>query len=93
MLHLVTHELAGHPAYMVHPATDRLAAMAEGLDWIVEYTYAAQIMCPYETVAYGYSRFCELFTYDEWVGFEYSVDCKSFDPSPPPPPMNPLFAG
>ncbi len=25
-------------------------------------------------VAYGYSRFCELFTYDEWVGFGYSVD-------------------
>lgn len=25
-------------------------------------------------VAYGYSAFCDLFTYDEWVGFEYSLD-------------------
>lgn len=25
-------------------------------------------------VAYGYSRFCELFTYEEWIGFSYSVD-------------------
>lgn len=36
--------------------------------------YAAQTMCPYETVAYGYSAFCNLFTYQEWVNFEYSVD-------------------
>ncbi len=25
-------------------------------------------------MAYGYSVFCDLFTYDEWVGFEYSLD-------------------
>ena len=25
-------------------------------------------------VAYGFSMFCDLFTYDEWVGFEYSID-------------------
>jgi hypothetical protein len=25
-------------------------------------------------VAYGFSRFCELFTYEEWIGFGYSVD-------------------
>lgn len=25
-------------------------------------------------MAYGYSAFCDLFTYDEWVGFEYSLD-------------------
>lgn len=31
-------------------------------------------MCPYETVAYGFSRFCSLFTYEEWIGFSYSVD-------------------
>jgi hypothetical protein len=31
-------------------------------------------MCPYETVAYGFSRFCSLFTYEEWIGFGYSVD-------------------
>ncbi|KAI8969539.1 hypothetical protein BD414DRAFT_541075 [Trametes punicea] len=26
------------------------------------------------TVAIGYSNFCELFTEDEWKGFDYSVD-------------------
>jgi len=83
MLHLVTHELAGHPAYIVHLATDRLATMVEGLDWTVEDTYAAQTMCPYQTVAYGYSRFCGLFAYDEWAGFEYSADRKLFKPSLP----------
>jgi len=31
-------------------------------------------MCPYETVAYGFSRFCDLFTWEEWVGFGYSID-------------------
>jgi len=25
-----------------------------------------------QTVALGYSKFCELFTQDEWEGFEYS---------------------
>lgn len=48
--------------------------MTEGFEWTVDDVYAAQTMCPYETVAYGYSRFCELFTYEEWQGFEYAVD-------------------
>jgi len=55
-------------------ATKRFQGMLEGLDWDVADTYAAQNMCPYETVAYGFSRFCDLFTYEEWVGFGYSID-------------------
>lgn len=55
-------------------ATSRLAPLVEGLEWTVDDTFAAQNMCPYETVAYGYSVFCDLFTYDEWKGFSYSVD-------------------
>lgn len=31
-------------------------------------------MCPYETVAYGFSKFCDLFTYDEGQDFSYSID-------------------
>ena len=31
-------------------------------------------MCPYETVSYGFSKFCDLFTYEEWVHFGYSID-------------------
>ena len=46
----------------------------EGIEWTLGDTYAAQNMCPYETVAYGFSRFCDLFTWEEWVGFGYSVD-------------------
>lgn len=48
--------------------------MIEDFNWTLDDTYAAQTMCPYETVAYGFSRFCDLFTYEEWVGFGYSVD-------------------
>jgi len=55
-------------------ATKRFQSMVENFEWTIEDTYAAQTMCPYETVAYGYSAFCNLFTYDEWVGFEYSND-------------------
>ncbi len=55
-------------------ATDRLNDMIDGYNWTIEDTYAAQTMCPYETVAYGFSRFCGLFTYEEWVGFGYSID-------------------
>lgn len=88
--------------------------MVQGYDWTIDDTYAAQNMCPYETVrvilyraqcldipltrlaslpwhpslrtlgngelikdsqvAYGFSRFCDLFTYEEWIGFSYSID-------------------
>ncbi|EEB97798.1 hypothetical protein MPER_02809, partial [Moniliophthora perniciosa FA553] len=33
-----------------------------------------QQLCAYETVAIGYSKFCELFTEDEWEGFNYALD-------------------
>ncbi|CAK7264994.1 hypothetical protein SEPCBS57363_001355 [Sporothrix epigloea] len=56
-------------------ATARLQSMVSGdIDWTIQDTYAAQTMCPYETAAYGFSRFCDLFTYNEWVGFGYSTD-------------------
>lgn len=55
-------------------ATARLSNLVEGYDWTVDDTFAAQNLCPYETVAYGFSRFCELFTYDEWIGFSYAID-------------------
>lgn len=42
--------------------------------WTVEDAHNAQSLCAYETVALGYSAFCSLFTYEEWEGYEYSVD-------------------
>lgn len=55
-------------------ATKRLRALSGNYNWTVADSYNAQTLCPYETVAYGYSNWCNLFTYDEWQGFEYSID-------------------
>ncbi|KAG6902665.1 hypothetical protein C0995_013357 [Termitomyces sp. Mi166 len=38
----------------------------------IEDVYIMQQMCAYETVAIGYSKFCELFTEKEWEGFNYA---------------------
>ncbi|KAL5378201.1 hypothetical protein DPSP01_009312 [Paraphaeosphaeria sporulosa] len=45
-----------------------------GLDWTLSDTYSAQTLCAYETVAVGFSHWCNLFTYEEWEAFEYSLD-------------------
>jgi len=55
-------------------ATIRLRDLAPGFDWTVEDSYNAQSLCAYETVAFGFSPFCALFTYTEWQGYEYSID-------------------
>ncbi|KAI0072842.1 phosphoglycerate mutase-like protein [Panus rudis PR-1116 ss-1] len=52
----------------------RLAPLLEGYDLSIEEIYTMQQMCAYETVAIGYSKFCELFTEEEWRGFDYSLD-------------------
>ncbi|OJD29096.1 3-phytase a precursor [Diplodia corticola] len=55
-------------------ATERIQDNIDGLDWTISDSYYAQALCSYETVALGFSHFCSLFTYDEWLGFEYSID-------------------
>lgn len=55
-------------------ATRRLNSMSTGFNWTIAQVYAAQALCPYETVAFGYSAWCELFTFQEWEGFEYAND-------------------
>ena len=55
-------------------ATQRLKALSGGFNWTLADSYNAQSLCAYETVAFGYSAFCDLFTYQEWQGYEYSVD-------------------
>ncbi|KAF2136563.1 uncharacterized protein K452DRAFT_322332 [Aplosporella prunicola CBS 121167] len=59
--------------YLVN-ATERIKKQISGLDWELKDTYDAQSLCAYETVALGFSHFCSLFTYEEWLGYEYSVD-------------------
>ncbi|KAG9319001.1 phosphoglycerate mutase-like protein [Chiua virens] len=44
----------------------------KGFSLEIEDTYRVQQMCVYETVALGYSKFCELFTEEEWEGFNYA---------------------
>ncbi|THG96255.1 hypothetical protein EW026_g5547 [Hermanssonia centrifuga] len=55
-------------------AQARLAPQLKGYDLSIEDVYTLQQMCAYETVAIGYSKFCELFTQKEWEGFDYSLD-------------------
>ncbi|KAL8631162.1 hypothetical protein Q9189_003102 [Teloschistes chrysophthalmus] len=55
-------------------ATKRLQALSPGFKLNVSDVYNMQTLCPYETVAFGYSAFCDLFTYEEWQDFEYSID-------------------
>lgn len=55
-------------------ATRRFNSMSTGFNWTVAQVYAAQGLCPYETVAFGYSAWCGLFTFEEWQGFEYAND-------------------
>ena len=46
----------------------------DSFSWKISDVYKAQSLCPYETVAYGYSAWCQVFNYTEWEGFEYSAD-------------------
>ncbi|PSK35977.1 Acid phosphatase [Elsinoe australis] len=55
-------------------ATARLNKLAPGFNWTAADSYNAQSLCAYETVALGYSAFCDLFNFQEWQGYEYSVD-------------------
>ncbi|MCJ1381290.1 hypothetical protein MMC17_004400 [Xylographa soralifera] len=59
-------------------ATARLQAMTTAFNWTTSQVYAAQGLCPYETIAFGFSEFCQLFTYQEWQGFEYSIDLQFY---------------
>ncbi|KAI0759394.1 histidine phosphatase superfamily [Trametes elegans] len=55
-------------------ALARLQPQIKGFHLTIEDVYVMQQLCAYETVAIGYSKFCELFTEDEWKGFDYAVD-------------------
>ncbi|KAJ6515325.1 phosphoglycerate mutase-like protein [Mycena sanguinolenta] len=55
-------------------AQKRLQPQIVGYELSIEDVYVFQQLCAYETVALGYSKFCELFTEEEWDGFDYSLD-------------------
>lgn len=56
------------------PAQERLNSLSTGFNWTATYVYDAQELCAYETVALGYSEWCDLFSYQEWLDFEQSID-------------------
>ncbi|KAH8697078.1 histidine phosphatase superfamily [Talaromyces proteolyticus] len=47
-------------------------------NWTVDDLNDVQSLCAYETSAFGYSPFCLLFTWDEWLGFEYTLDIQFY---------------
>jgi hypothetical protein len=53
---------------------DRLQQYIDGYALTIEDVYTMQQMCAYETVAIGFSKFCGLFTEEEWEGFNYGMD-------------------
>ncbi|RPD81516.1 phosphoglycerate mutase-like protein [Lentinus tigrinus ALCF2SS1-7] len=55
-------------------ALARLRPQMQGYELTTEDVYTLQQMCAYETVAIGYSKFCELFNEEEWRGFNYAMD-------------------
>lgn len=59
--------------YLVN-ATERLQPQVAGLNLTTELVYGMQSLCAYETVGLGTSPFCQLFTEEEWRGFEYALD-------------------
>ncbi|KAL5497776.1 hypothetical protein ACEPAH_2707 [Sanghuangporus vaninii] len=55
-------------------ALARLSPQTEGLDLTTSDLVGMQELCAYETNALGTSAFCDLFTEEEWKGFEYFLD-------------------
>ncbi|KAG1757693.1 histidine phosphatase superfamily [Suillus lakei] len=52
----------------------RLQPMIQGFNMSISRLVDMQSLCAYETVALGYSKFCDLFTEEEWEGYEYYID-------------------
>ncbi|KDE03545.1 hypothetical protein MVLG_05973 [Microbotryum lychnidis-dioicae p1A1 Lamole] len=55
-------------------AVKRLQDLIEGVEVKTSDALNAQMLCAYELVALGASSFCELFTQEEWLGFEHLHD-------------------
>ena len=51
----------------------RLQTYISGVELDTSSVFSMQELCVYETVALGYSTFCDLFTDEEWEGFDYAI--------------------
>lgn len=54
--------------------TEEFAKLVKGVTWTIADTSALMTLCPYETIAHGYSSFCTLFSMQEWKDFSYGND-------------------
>lgn len=59
-------------------AVTRLQSHIEGVELNATLVNAMQQLCSYDTVAFGRSDFCPLFTQEEWLGYEYAWDLNFF---------------
>lgn len=55
-------------------ATARLQGFVHGAKLTPMHLFGMQQLCAYDTVAFGHSAFCALFSEEEWRGFEYAWD-------------------
>ncbi|KAH9916035.1 histidine phosphatase superfamily [Fomitopsis serialis] len=55
-------------------AVERLQQYVDGVELTTTYVSEMQDLCAYETVSIGYSKFCDLFTEEEWKGYQYAND-------------------
>ncbi|KIJ59176.1 hypothetical protein HYDPIDRAFT_101150, partial [Hydnomerulius pinastri MD-312] len=59
-------------AIYLQKALHRLQKHVTGMELTFADVFAMQETCAFETVALGFSKFCELFTEKEWEGFDYA---------------------
>ncbi|GHJ87932.1 hypothetical protein NliqN6_4334 [Naganishia liquefaciens] len=60
--------------HYLQDAQKRLNKLIDGYEFTILDAKDFMEMCPYETVALGYSSFCDLFTVEEWKAFQYRFD-------------------
>ena len=58
--------------------TARLASHVHGAELTAQTVHGMQQLCAYDTVAFGQSAFCALFSEEDWRGFEYAWDQRFF---------------
>ncbi|VDB95974.1 unnamed protein product [Peniophora sp. CBMAI 1063] len=56
------------------PIIERLSGYLDGVNLTSTDIVAMQDLCAYESVALGYSSFCDLFTQADWEAYEYWYD-------------------
>ncbi|WFD00398.1 hypothetical protein MYAM1_003147 [Malassezia yamatoensis] len=58
--------------------TERLNHYVHGAQLTPMIVYGMQQLCSYDTVAYGQSAFCALFSEEDWRGYEFTWDHRFF---------------